>query len=101
MRLRSRCVLRLRNVRCMKSVLCVRRLQLARLVGARRNEGGKHMPVSLVLLAIIVLVLYILFGYLIPEPTTPPRGPYFRPIVAVIVIILVLLFWFVLPLRVG
>ena len=59
------------------------------------------MPVSLILLAIIALVLYILFGYLIPDAGTPPRGPYFRCVVTVIVIILVLLFWFVLPLRVG
>ena len=55
------------------------------------------LPVSLILLGIIALVL----GYLIPEPTSPPHGPYFRPVVAVIVIIVVLLFWYVLPLRVG
>jgi len=59
------------------------------------------MPVSLQILGVIALVLYILFGYLIPEPTTPPRGPYFRCVVTAMVIILILLFWFVLPLRVG
>jgi hypothetical protein len=59
------------------------------------------MPVSLILLAIIALVLHILFGYLIPEPTSPPRNRYFRPGWSAVVIVLILLFWFVLPIKVG
>jgi uncharacterized protein YacL len=59
------------------------------------------LPVSLVLLSIIALVLHILFGYLIPNPSTPPQGPWFRTIVSIIVIVIVLLLWYVLPVRVG
>jgi hypothetical protein len=58
------------------------------------------LPVSLILLAIIALVLYILFGYVIPPPTsTTPR--YFKTAISGVVIVLVLLLWFVLPVRVG
>jgi hypothetical protein len=60
------------------------------------------MPVSLILLSIMALVLYILFGYLIPDaPPALPRGRSFRPLVSVAVIVIVLLFWFVVPIRVG
>lgn len=58
------------------------------------------MPIVLVLLAVIALVLYILFGYLIP-PGAPPLTPTGRCILAWLVVILVLIFWFVLPIRIG
>lgn len=60
------------------------------------------MPLSMQILGVIALTLYIVFGYLIPDPPTPSdRGRYWRPIVAGIIIILILLFWFVLPLKIG
>jgi hypothetical protein len=57
------------------------------------------LPVALVLLAIIALALYILFGYFIP-PLTEPVYPK-RAGIAIVVVIIVLLLWFVLPVHVG
>ncbi len=59
------------------------------------------MPIALVLLAVIALVLYILFGYLLPPIPNPPLTPTGRCVLAWIVVILVLIFWFVLPIRIG
>lgn len=59
------------------------------------------MPTSLVLLAVIALVLHILFTYLIPNPSNPQQGPWFRTILSIIVIVVILLLWYVLPVRVG
>lgn len=57
------------------------------------------MPAALIVLAVIALVLYILFTYLIPPGSViTPTG---RCILAWVVVIMVLIFWFVLPLRVG
>jgi len=60
------------------------------------------MPPVLQILAVIALVLYILFGYLIPSPPAGvERSRYFRAAVSGLVIVLILILWFVLPVRVG
>ncbi len=52
------------------------------------------MPVVLILLAIIALVLYILFGYLLPPFASPPAPTGWRSMVTAIVIIVILLLWY-------
>jgi hypothetical protein len=59
------------------------------------------MPDVLLLLAVIALVLYILFGYVLPPWSAPPAPTYWRSGAAVLVIIIVLLMWYVLPVHVG
>jgi len=57
------------------------------------------MPPILVLLAIIALVLYIVFDYLMPPISSGPA--YWRSLLAFIIVILILLFWYVIPIHVG
>jgi hypothetical protein len=59
------------------------------------------MPVALVLLAIIALVLYILFGYLLPSFASPPAPAGWRTMVTIVVILVVLILWYVIPVHIG
>jgi len=60
------------------------------------------MPVSLIILSIIALVLYILFGYILPPYSgATPEPRYHKMVVSLVVIVLVLLLWFVIPVHVG
>lgn len=57
------------------------------------------MPAILVVLAVIALVLYILFGYLIPPGANiTPVG---RVLIALLVVVLILIFWCYDGLRAG
>jgi hypothetical protein len=57
------------------------------------------MPAVLVLLAVIALVLWIVFGFLIPPNANITATGRF--LLAVVIIVLVLIFWYVLPIRIG
>jgi len=59
------------------------------------------MPESLIVLAVIALVLYIIFTYLLPGPPWPSPNPYSRTMLAGFIIVLVLILWYVLPVTVG
>jgi hypothetical protein len=52
------------------------------------------MPPVLVVLGTIALVLYILFGYLVPPSSGEPDSRFVRQAVATMVVFLVLVIWY-------